>query len=194
MDRVIRMRLQWIMLYEDIKDAGFVCRRCGISRPTLRKWYRRYQERGIEGLSDQSKKPHHSPSLKLTESIEKLILQLRKKRKLGARRIQNELKRLHSISLSLASIHKALSRNKVKPLRRIRPKNGFKSYNRPIPGDRVQMDTKKLAPSKYQYTAIDDCTRWRVLGIYRRRTAANTLLFLDRVIEAHPENPDRSWP
>jgi len=106
-------------------------------------------------LSDQSKKPHNSPSLKVTDSIEKLILQLRKKRELGTRRIQNELKRLHSISLSLASVHKVLSRNKVKPLRRIRLRDSFKSYNRPIPGDRVQMDTKKLAPDKYQYTAID---------------------------------------
>ena len=48
------------------------------------------------------------------------------------------------------------------------------------------MDTKKLAPGKYQYTAIDDCTRWRILGIYNKRTAANTLLFLDRAIEEFP--------
>jgi transposase InsO family protein len=186
MDRKVRARLHWVRLYEESKDAGFVCRRCGISRPTLRKWYRRYQVQGIEGLSDQSKKPHFSPNLKLTDDIEKLILQLRKKRKLGARRIQNELKRLYSISLSLASIHKVLSRNKVKPLRRNRRRNGYRSYSRPVPGDRVQMDTKKLAPGKYQYTAIDDCTRWRVLGIYSKRTAANTLLFIDRVIEEFP--------
>ena len=34
-----------------------MCRRCGISRPTLRKWVRRYQESGIEGLEDQSRRP-----------------------------------------------------------------------------------------------------------------------------------------
>jgi len=186
MDRTIRMRLKWVKLYEKTEDAGFVCRRCGISRPTLRKWYRRYKELGIEGLKDQSKKPNYSPILKITKELEALILDLRKKRKLGARRIQNELKRLHSISLSLATIHKVLYRNKVKPLLRKRAKNGTKSYSRPIPGDRVQMDTKKLAPGKYQYTAIDDCTRWRILGIYNKRTAANTLLFLGRVIEEFP--------
>ena len=186
MDRKVRARLQWVKIYEETKDAGFVCRRCGISRPTLRKWYRRYQIQGIQGLLDQSKKPHTSPNLKLTNSIVTLILQLRNKRKLGARRIQNELKRLHSISLSLASVHKVLLRNKVKPLIRNRRNNGFKSYNRPTPGDRIQMDTKKLAPGKYQYTAINDCTRWRVLGIYNKRTASNTLLFLERVIEEFP--------
>jgi hypothetical protein len=48
--------------------------------------------------------------------LEALILDFRKKRKLGARRIQNELKRLHDISLSLAATHEVLRRNKVKPL------------------------------------------------------------------------------
>jgi transposase InsO family protein len=48
------------------------------------------------------------------------------------------------------------------------------------------MDTCKIAPGAYQYTAIDDCTRVRVLAIYPRRTAANSLLFLERVIEEMP--------
>ena len=186
MDRIIRMRLKWIKLYEDTQDVGFVCRRCGISRPTLRKWYRRYKELGIDGLKSQSKRPNNSPNLKITEELEALMLDFRKKGKLGVRRIQNELKRLRQISLSLATIHKILCRNNVKLLLRIRLKNGVKSYSRPIPGDRVQMDTKKLGPGKYQYTAIDDCTRWRVLGIYNKRTATNTMLFLERVIEEFP--------
>ena len=38
-----RTRLGWIRLYEQIGNAGVVCRRCGIARPTLRKWWRRYQ-------------------------------------------------------------------------------------------------------------------------------------------------------
>ena len=116
MDRIIQMRLKWVKLYENIQDAGFVCRRCGISRQTLRKWYRRYKELGIDGLKDLSKRPNNSPNLKITEELEALILDIRKKRKLGARRIQNELKRLHQISLSLATIHKVLNRNNVKPI------------------------------------------------------------------------------
>ena len=38
----------------------------------------------------------------------------------------------------------------------------------------------------YQYTASDDCTRIRVLAIYSRRSAANSLLFLERAIEEFP--------
>jgi transposase InsO family protein len=48
------------------------------------------------------------------------------------------------------------------------------------------MDTCKIAPGIYQYTAVDDCSRWRVLEIYKRRTANNTLHFLDLVLEQFP--------
>jgi transposase InsO family protein len=48
------------------------------------------------------------------------------------------------------------------------------------------MDTCKIAPGLYQYTAIDDCTRIRVLALYKRRSAANSLLFLEKVIEEFP--------
>ncbi len=34
MEKKVRQRLKWIQLYEETEDAGFVCRRCGISRPT----------------------------------------------------------------------------------------------------------------------------------------------------------------
>lgn len=50
----------------------------------------------------------------------------------------------------------------------------------------MQMDTCKIAPGLYQYTAVDDCTRYRVLGLYKKRTASNTLLFLERLIEQMP--------
>jgi hypothetical protein len=48
------------------------------------------------------------------------------------------------------------------------------------------MDTRKIAPGLYQYTAIDDCSRFQVLGVFPRRTAANTLAFLDRVAAEMP--------
>lgn len=59
--------------------------------PTLLKWYRRYLKDGLQGLVDQSKKPHYSPSHKLTIERINLILNLRNERNLGARRIQSEL-------------------------------------------------------------------------------------------------------
>ena len=37
----VKMRLGWVQMYQQTQNAGQVCRRCGISRPTLRKWVRR---------------------------------------------------------------------------------------------------------------------------------------------------------
>ncbi len=186
MDKQIKARTTWVNLYLEIEDAGYVCRKCGISRPTLRKWYRRYQLYGAEGLIDQSRKPHSSPNQKITQQNTKFILDLRQKRNLGARRIQTELIRLHDCYLSLATIHKVLIIQKANSIKKLRRKKKFKRYSRPIPGDRIQMDTCKITSGIYQYTAVDDCSRWRVLEIYNRRTANNTLQFLDLVMEQFP--------
>jgi transposase InsO family protein len=48
------------------------------------------------------------------------------------------------------------------------------------------MDTCKIAPGLYQFTAVDDCSRYRVLGLYPRRSAANTMQFLEKVLEEMP--------
>lgn len=178
-------RLNWVKLYLETKNAGLVCRRCGISRPTLRKWFSRYQEYGEDGLNELSRKPHNSPNVKATESIKELIKALRA-RNLGARRIQSELLRQHEHKLSLATIHNVLKKLNVKPLIKTKRYKQFKRYQKEIPGDRIQLDTCKIAPGIYQYTAIDDCSRWRVLQIYKRRTAQNTLYFIDEIIERFP--------
>jgi transposase len=133
----IRARFKLIKIYQKTGDASLVFRHRGISRPTLRKWLRRYEELGLDGLHDKSKKPHRSPNKRVTQEHETLILDLWRKRKLGARRIQNELIRNHELSLSLATIHKILTRHKVKPLKRKRRRQQYKRYQRPIPVDRV---------------------------------------------------------
>ena len=108
---------------------------------------------------------------------------MRRQRNLGARRIQSEFLWEDDVRLSLATIHKTLANANVGPLKRPPRRKHCTRYERPVPGDRVQMDTCKIGPGLYQYTAVDDCTRCRVLRVYSRRTAANTLDFLDAVIE-----------
>jgi len=186
MDHGIQARLKWVRMYLETGDAGLTCQRCGISRPTLRKWIRRFQEAGEDGLKGHSRRPKHSPNRKVTGQHEAWILELRLQRQLGARRIQSELRRLHDLSLSLATIQKLLQKNEVKPLVAPRWRKQPKRYSRPVPGDRIQMDTIKISPGLYQYTAIDDCTRYQVIALFSRRTAANTLKFLEQVIEEMP--------
>jgi len=181
-----RKRLKWVQAYYQCGHAGRTCLKCGISRPTLRKWLSRYEKLGAAGLENESRRPRNVQN-KVTPEQEELIVRLRKNRRLGHRRMQSVLKRSHGLRLSLATIHRILHRNRVaylKPARR--RKKSFKRYSRPIPGDRIQMDTCKIAPGLFQYTAVDDCSRYRVLKLYRRRTAANTLAFLDCVAEEMP--------
>jgi transposase InsO family protein len=67
------------------------------------------------------------------------------------------------------------------------PPETSRRYSRPVPGDRIQVDTMKVTAGRFQYTAIEDCTRLRVLGLYPRRTASNTVHFLThRMIEEFP--------
>src|SRR4029078_13140291 len=49
-DRAARQRRSWIEAYRSLGDAGAVCRRFGVSRPTLRKWLRRFEQEGEAGL------------------------------------------------------------------------------------------------------------------------------------------------
>jgi transposase InsO family protein len=67
-----------------------------------------------------------------------------------------------------------------------RPKKP-KCYNRPVPGDRVQIDTCKIGKGLIQFTAVDDCTRLRVLGLYDAKTAKNSTAFLEeRLLQEFP--------
>lgn len=186
MNREVKQRLTWVKVYEQTGDAGLTCRRCGISRPTLRKWWRRYQAEGVKGLESQSRRPNHIPYRKVTSEVEQWILDLRRKRMIGSRRIQHELERLYDFHLSLETIHKVLKRHQVPSLRRPPRRKHRKRYEKKIPGERVQMDTMKVAPGLFQYTAIDDCSRYQVMKLYPRRTAAHALEFIEYVVDEMP--------
>lgn len=56
-----------------------LCDRYSISRKTGYKWVARYHELGIEGLQDQSRKPHHHP-LKTPYAVRRAIIKLRNRR------------------------------------------------------------------------------------------------------------------
>jgi transposase-like protein len=136
-DHPAEARRRWVELYAQCGDAGQVCRRCGISRPTLRKWWRRYRVSGADGLVARSRRPHGSPAAKLDAEMEALILDLRKGRRLGPKLIQAELLRLHERRLSTATIGKALHRAEVPTLRPRRhhaaPSASMPSSSAPIP-------------------------------------------------------------
>ena len=69
----------------------------------------------------------------------------------------------------------------------------WKRYEKPLPGHQVQIDVKFIEPvagarkkKYYQYTAIDDCTRLRILQIYPKNNQLTAIQFLDHVLEKLP--------
>jgi transposase InsO family protein len=103
------------------------------------------------------------------------------------KRLRNEMARLHDLRLSVATIHKVLKRRSMNVMPgRKRARHEPKRYSRPVPGDRVQMDTCQILPGLYQFTAIDDCSRFLVAYLAPRRSAAGTMALLDRVFEEMP--------
>ena len=68
--------------------------------------------------------------------------------------------------------------------------------SRPLPGHRVQLDVKFIQPlpasqagarrKHYQFTAIDDCTRLRVLRIYPKLNQQTAIQFVDYVLGRLP--------
>src|SRR5262245_54270469 len=65
----------------------------------------------------------------------------------------------------------------------------LKLFEKPEPGDSVQVDVKcvKIAGRwAFQYTALDDCTRFRVLRLYRRHHQSSSLSLPSRVAAPSP--------
>lgn len=108
-------------MYEQTGRAGLVCTRFGISRPTLRKWLKRYAEHGAAGLDEPSRKPVNSPNQKVFEREEALILDLRRRDHLGLHKLKDVLLQDHGIDLSADTILKVLRRAGEPAKRTVKP-------------------------------------------------------------------------
>ena len=98
------------------KTISDVCIAFGISRETWYKWKRRYNAYGIDGLKDQSRKPHNVKNVKVTEGLEKLVLELRLNNRFGPMRIRFRLKRKYGVSLGTKTIYNILKIHKLNVL------------------------------------------------------------------------------
>ena len=194
--RNVAKRLAMIRHFEEVSgNVAKTCRYYGISRPTFYKWLRRYQELGLDGLRDTSRRPHTSPNATRADVVGKVVY-LRQHYHFGPHKIAMYLKRYHDVQVSPSGIWRILKRLDMSRLpasqRYRRHVDRWKRYEKPLPGHRVQVDVKFIAPLKgsrkkhYQFTAIDDCTRIRVLRIYDRLNQQSAIRFLDNVLEKLP--------
>ena len=97
----VKKRLGWIRVYEGNGNFWMTCLRCGISRPALRKWWRRYESAGVEGLQSRSRRPRRMPFRKVFLSQTKKIHRLRQPS--GGTNVRQTLASLASRSLQVIS-------------------------------------------------------------------------------------------
>lgn len=172
-----------------------VCRRFGISRKSLYKWKRRHAEHGDAGLADRPRTPQRSPRATAREVVAK-ILYLRQHYHFGRARIAACLDRFHRITIAGSSVHRILRRhglNRLPSNQKHQPHGKrWQRYEKAQPGRRLQLDVKFLEriPGTrrrlYQFTAIDDCIRIRVLKVYDACNQRTAIRFIDEVLRRLP--------
>lgn len=172
------------------KSISDVCIAFGISRETWYKWKRRYDVYGVDGLKNQSRKPHNIKNVKVTEELEKLVLELRLNNRFGPMRIRFRLKRKYGVSLGTKTIYNLLKRHKLNVLA-VKLKRKYKRFEMKHPNELVQMDTKgpfylKASRTKhYLIHVIDDCSRKVVSKWCNRRTSEAALSVLKEWVKLH---------
>ena len=201
--REVRRRLAIIQHAEEVTgNIAMTSRYYGISRQVYYRWLRRYREQGIDGLRDLSRRPHCSPNATHVDVVGK-ILYLRKNYHFGPGKISMYLKRYHDVEVSQSGVWRILKRldlNRLPASQRYkRLDKRWQRYEKQLPGHQIQIDVKFVEPLKsavkpavgrrtkyYQFTAIDDCTRLRVLRIYPRCDQKTAIQFVDYVLERLP--------
>lgn len=177
------------------QNVARVCRRFGISRKSFYKWKRRHAEHGDAGLCDRPRTPRRSPRATAREVVSKIVY-LRQHYHFGPARIAAYLGRFHHIEIARSSVHRILTRhgmNRLPANQKHQPHGKrWQRYEKPQPGHRLQVDVKfleRIPGSRrrlYQFTAIDDCTRIRVLKVHDACDQRTAITFIDEVLRRLP--------
>ena len=146
-----------------------LCQEFGISRKTAYKWIKRYEEEGVQGLSNHSRRPLTSP-YRTSEEITRLILDTRKSVHWGGKKLKEYLRRKGFKDLpSVATFNRILLRHEEITNAESDKRKPFIRFERSKPNELWQMDFKghfKLYDQGrcHPLTLLDDHSRFS-LGI-----------------------------
>ena len=192
--RKVKARLRMLQHAQRLSgNVSQTCRFFGVSRAVYYTWKKRYEKHGVAGLRDSPRRPHKI-RFHIPPEIVSLILRIREERRYGAVRVSLYLQRHYHAYVSPTTILKIFHRHRVGriSLKKYRP--GPKPADAPlqVPGRSVQLDVK-LVPRVgrarqrfYQFPAIDEATRFRVLRIYDHDNTKTAIDFLREVREHFP--------
>jgi transposase InsO family protein len=194
-NRNLEIRKKVILIFLAFKcgNISLACQKLGYQRSYFYFWFNRLKGAGFDiySLVEQPRRPLSHPQ-KTPREIEDKVVSLRRQTNYGPDRLQFHLEQLYHIHLPTSTIGHILKRENLIPPKRLKNRKKHpKRYHMPHPGDSVQMDVKYVpyrikAQQHYQYTAIDDCTRWRFAKIYYDLSVNNTQDFFKELIRAAP--------
>ena len=182
------------------KGKSYAARMYGVSLSSVKRWDKQYDGKDWRSLKERSHRPHSHPK-QHTESEEMIISQAfwNKYERYGWDGVYAEAK-AHGYTRSLSGMIYAAKRlDLVDKAKRRPPRRHDRRFPEVlIPGEKVQIDVKEvpyyclrgklLRENKhlYQWTAIDECTRFRFLYIFEEHTPENSVKFLRMVEKAFP--------
>ena len=186
---------QRVLKYSFKKGVTEAARRYHLSRKTIYTWRKRY-DGTWKSLVERSHRPHHHPNEHTAEEKE-MILRRYPRYKNDLIRLWDSLRK-SGYKRSYTSMLRVI-RKWVKPETQKRFAHKNQPYQRAeYPGQKVQIDVKYV-PSRcvtsgtkyYQYTAIDECTRFCYRELYEEHSTYSSEKFLNNLLKVFPfKNPD----
>ena len=180
-----------LMRYAEKFGVARASRKYNKAKSYIYFWRTRF-DGSIESLACQSRRPHSHPRQHTEEEL-KLIRDMRRRNpKLGIVELWSRLRK-RGYSRCIESLWRILRREGLAVEVKTKKKYTPKPYEQmQYPGQRVQIDVKVVPRAciadpqlkLYQYTAIDEYSRYRILGAYTEQSTYSSADFLRRVIDA----------
>ena len=166
-----------------------------VNRQYVYRWQKRY-DGTLQSLSDKSRRPHHHPNQHTPEEL-KLIADMRKRNANAGLVVFWVKLRKRGYSRSITGLYRVLRRQGQMAVKPPNPKYIPKPYEKMLyPGQRVQIDVK-VVPSAcivgesqgekfYQYTAIDEYSRFRYLEAFKEQSSYSSAVFVEHLLKRFP--------
>lgn len=161
------------------------------SRQAIYEWRARYDGKSWKSLIERSHRPHHHPR-EHTPEEKAMILRRYPRYKDDMMMLWDSLRK-DGYTRSYTSLLRVV-RKWVQPEINKRKERKNKPYKRAeYPGQKVQVDVK-FVPTEcvtngckyYQYTAVDECTRWTYRELYDEHSTYSSAQFLANLIKKSP--------
>ncbi len=165
------------------------------NRQYIYRWKNRY-DGSIDSLRDRSRRPHHHPHQHTPEEI-KLISDMRRRNPDAGLVVFWVKLTQRGYTRSIPGLYRFLKKQDITAVHPPNPKYIPKPYEQmDHPGQRIQIDVK-FVPSAclvneavgkkfYQYTAIDEYSRWRFVEAFEEHSTYSSAMFLEHLLKAFP--------